>query len=74
MKRTKVPVILTVNGNADCLCWMPRTTKPVGKRTIEWGRIEGIKRGLESMKRKRGTPATEFFREYFAEKGIPQYK
>jgi hypothetical protein len=32
--------------------------------------IEGIKRGLESMKNNVGTPAAEFFREFFAEKGI----
>lgn len=34
--------------------------------------IEGIKRGLESMRRKTGKPAEKFFREFFAEKGIPE--
>ena len=33
--------------------------------------IEGIKRGLESMKRNEGKSAEEFFKEFFAEKGIP---
>ena len=33
--------------------------------------IEGIKCGLESMKRKAGKPADKFFQEFFAEKGIP---
>ena len=32
--------------------------------------IEGIKRGLESMKRNSGKPAEKFFREFFAEKGF----
>lgn len=32
--------------------------------------IEGIKRGLQSMKTNAGKPAAEFFREFFAEKGI----
>lgn len=32
--------------------------------------IEGIKRGLESMKSNAGQPAAKFFREFFAEKGI----
>lgn len=32
--------------------------------------IEGIKRGLEGMKRNEGKPAEEFFREFFAEHGI----
>jgi hypothetical protein len=34
--------------------------------------IEGIRRGLESMKRNGGKPAEKFFREFFAEKGISQ--
>ena len=32
--------------------------------------IEGIKRGLESMKRNAGKPAEKFFKELFTEKGI----
>ncbi len=32
--------------------------------------IEGIKRGLESMKRGGGKPARKFFREFFAAEGI----
>jgi hypothetical protein len=32
--------------------------------------IEGIRRGLESLNRNAGQPAAEFFREFFAEKGI----
>jgi hypothetical protein len=35
--------------------------------------IEGIKRGIMSMKRNAGTPAAKFFREFFAEKGIARY-
>ena len=31
--------------------------------------IEGIRRGLQSMKNNTGKPAAEFFREFFAEKG-----
>ena len=34
--------------------------------------IEGIRRGLESMKRNAGKPAEKFFREFFAEKGIAE--
>jgi len=32
--------------------------------------IEGIKRGLESMKNNAGKPAEKFFQEFFNEKGI----
>ena len=34
--------------------------------------IKGIKRGLKSMEQNAGEPAEEFFREFFAEKGIPE--
>lgn len=34
--------------------------------------IEGIRRGLESMRRNAGKPAEEFFSEFFAEKSIPE--
>ena len=34
--------------------------------------IEGIKRELESMKQNAGKPAEEFFKEFFADKGIAE--
>jgi hypothetical protein len=34
--------------------------------------INGIKRGLQSMKSSAGKPAAEFFREFFAENGIAE--
>jgi hypothetical protein len=34
--------------------------------------IEGIRRGLQSMKSNAGKPAAKFFREFFAEKGIAE--
>lgn len=34
--------------------------------------IEGIRRGLESMKLNAGKPVEEFFREFFAENGFAQ--
>jgi hypothetical protein len=36
--------------------------------------IEGIRRGLESMKQNKGMPAEEFFREFFAAKSIPEHE
>ena len=36
--------------------------------------IHGIKRGLKSMKLQLGKPATEFFREFFAEKSITEHE
>jgi hypothetical protein len=34
--------------------------------------VEGIKCGLESMKRNAGKPAEKFFQELFVEKGISE--
>jgi len=34
--------------------------------------VEGIMRGLESVKNNAGKPAEEFFQELFAEKGISE--
>ena len=34
--------------------------------------IEGMKRGLESMKRNAGKPAEEFFGEFFTDEGISE--
>lgn len=34
--------------------------------------IEGIRRGLESMKRNAGRPAEEFFQEFFTERKISE--
>ncbi len=36
--------------------------------------IDGIKRGLESMKRGGGKPAKKFFREFFAAESIPEHE
>ena len=35
---------------------------------------QGIRRGLESMKRNAGKPAGKFFQDFFAEKGIPDHE
>jgi hypothetical protein len=62
------------------------TTKPAMNRALPCERrrtvtfeaqdrmeaIEGIRRGLESMKRNAGKPAEKFFREFFAEQGISE--
>lgn len=70
MKKTKEPVILTVNGKAELVVQDAESYQKLleAKERIE--AIEGIKRGLDSMKQRRGKPATEFFHEFFAEKGI----
>lgn len=72
MKKTREPVVLTVNGKAELVVQDAASYQKLldAKDRIE--AIDGIKRGLESMKRQRGKPAAEFFREFFAEEGISE--
>lgn len=74
MKKTKAPVILTVNGRAELVVQDAESYQTLLEAKDRMETIDEIKRGLESMKRHRGKPATEFFREFFAEKGISEHE
>ena len=74
MKKTKAPVVLTVNGKAELVVQDAESYQALLEAKDRIETIEGIKRGLESMKSKRGKPAEEFFRELFAEKRIPEHE
>lgn len=72
MKKTKAPVILTVNGKAELVVQDAESYQRLLEAKDRMETIEGIKRGLESMRRQRGKPATDFFRAFFSELGIPE--
>ncbi len=72
MKKTKEPVILTVNGKAELVVQDAESYQKLLAARDRIEAIEGIRLGLESMKRNKGKPAAEFFRELFAEKGISE--
>jgi prevent-host-death family protein len=72
MKKTKEPVVLTVNGKAELVVQDAESYQKLLEAKDRMEALEGIRRGLESMKRKRGKPAEVFFTEFFAEKGIPE--
>ena len=69
MKKTKAPVVLTVNGKAELVV---QDAESYQQLLDAKEAIEGIKDGLQSMKNNAGKPAAEFFREFFAEKGIAE--
>lgn len=54
------------------LSWSCKTPKLEAKDRME--AIDGIKRGLESMKRGAAKPAETFFQELFAAEGIPEHE
>ena len=70
LKRTGEPVVLTVNGKAELVVQDAESYQRLLEAQDRIDAIEGIRRGLDSMKRNRGRSAETFFREFFAEKGI----
>lgn len=72
MKKTKKPVVLTVNGKAELIVQDAESYQELSEAKDRMQAIQGIKRGLESMKRSGGKPAQKFFQEFFTEKRIPE--
>lgn len=70
MNKMKPPVMSTVNDKAKLIVQGADSCQKLLEAKDRMEAIEGIKRGLESMRRQRGKPATEFFREFFGEKGM----
>jgi prevent-host-death family protein len=72
LKKTGQPVVLTVNGKAELVVQDAESYQKLLEAKDRMEAIEGIKRGLESLKRNAGKPAETFFKEFFAEKGIAE--
>jgi prevent-host-death family protein len=70
MKKTKTPVVLTVNGKAELVVQDADSYQELLEAKDRMEAIEGIKRGLESLRRNAGKPAERFFQEFFTEQGI----
>jgi prevent-host-death family protein len=66
MRKTKEPMILTVNGKAALVVQDAEGYQHLLEAKERMEAIEGIRRGLESLKTKRGMPADKFFDEFFA--------
>lgn len=71
MKKTKEPMVLTVNGRAALVVQDAESYQHLLDAKERMEAIEGIRRGLESMKKKRGMPADRFFADFFAKNKIP---
>ena len=70
MKRTRQPLVLTVNGKASLVVQDVESYQELMAAKERMEAIAGIRRGLESMKRNQGQSAEEFFREFFTEFNI----
>ena len=72
LKKTGNRVVLTVSGKAELIVHDTESSQKLLEVKDRIEAIEGIKRGLESMKRNAGKPAEKFFQELLTEKGIAE--
>jgi prevent-host-death family protein len=67
LKKTGQPMVLTINGKAELVVQDAASYHKLLEAKDRMEAIEGIRRGLESMKRNAGKPAEKFFREFFSD-------
>jgi PHD/YefM family antitoxin component YafN of YafNO toxin-antitoxin module len=63
MKESRRPVVLTVNGKAEIIVQDAAAYQALLEAVERVETLEGIRRGLEQMKRGEGRPAEEVFAE-----------
>lgn len=72
MRKTKQPMVLTINGKAALVVQDAESYQELLEAKERMDAIEGIRRGLESMRAKRGMAAAKFFTEFFARNNISE--
>jgi prevent-host-death family protein len=72
MRKTKQPMVLTVNGRAALVVQDTESYQRLLEAKERMEAMEGIQRGLESMKAKHGMPARKFFAGFFAKNGLSE--
>jgi prevent-host-death family protein len=72
LKRTKHPLVLTVNGKAELVVQDAESYQELLNAAELLETLKGLKRGLEQMKQGQGKGAEEVFAELFAQWDIEQ--
>lgn len=72
MKKTKEPMVLTVNGRAALVVQDAESYQHLLEVKERMEAIEGIRRGLNSMNKNRGMPADKFFDSFFGKNKFPE--
>lgn len=70
IKKSKRPVVLTVNGKAAAVIQDAEAYQRLLDIAAKADVREGIRQGLEDMRRGRSRPAKEFFAEFEAKHGL----
>jgi prevent-host-death family protein len=72
LKKTKRPVVLTVNGKAAAVVQDAEAYQRLLDIVARADTEEGIRQGIDDVAHGRTRPAREFFGEFDAKKGIPR--
>jgi prevent-host-death family protein len=72
IKKSKRPVVLTVNGKAAAVIQDAEAYQRLLDIAARADAKEGIRQGLEDARKGRTRPAAEFFEEFESEHGIPR--
>ena len=72
LKKTKRPVVLTVNGKAAAVVQDAEAYQRLIDIAAQANAAEGIRQGLRDLREGRVRPAREFFREFEFRHGIPR--
>ena len=70
IKKSKRPVVLTVNGKAAAVIQDPEAYQRLLDIAAQADAREGIRQGLEDARKGRTRSAEDFFREFEAEHGL----
>jgi prevent-host-death family protein len=70
LKKSKRPLILTVNGKASMVVYDAESYERFAGERDRYEAIEGIRQGLEDFEAGRVTEAEDFFREFEEKFGI----
>jgi prevent-host-death family protein len=70
LKRTKQPIVLTVNGKASMVVQDAESYEELLRAKEKMDALEGIQRGLADVKAGRLIPSETFFEEFFAKYDI----
>jgi prevent-host-death family protein len=70
LKKSKRPIVLTVKGKAAAIVQDAEAYQRLLDIAAMADANEGIRQGLEDLKKGKGRPVEEFFREFEAEHGI----
>ncbi len=71
MKKTKAPVVLTVNGKAAVVVQDAESYQRLLELKERTEVVETLRQRLASLSRKKGRPVEDFFTEFFVKHNIP---